>query len=53
MIFLIQFNNANAYCGLLSFDTAQSGRRVPTFRTNEISDPIINNNFTAAFSLCR
>jgi hypothetical protein len=52
MLFIIQFNNANVYCGLLSFDIAQSGRWVPTFRMNEIS-VIINNNFTTALSLCR
>lgn len=51
-LFLIQFNNANAYCGRLSFDMAQSGRWEPKFRTNETSDPIINNNFTTALSLC-
>jgi len=52
-LFLIQFNNSNACCGVPSFETAQSGRWVPAFRTNKTSNPIINNNFTTALSLCR
>jgi hypothetical protein len=53
MLSLIQFNNSNVCCGLPSFETAQSGRGVPAFRTNKTSYPIINNNFTTALSLCR
>jgi hypothetical protein len=53
MLFLIQFNNANACCGLPSFETAQSGRWVPAFKTNKTSNPIINNNCITAITLCR